>query len=63
VNLQWKDDGDIISNKYLLSFVANIPALGLVKYQIKKDENAMSSLAKTTIYNSEHSFQKYVSCY
>ena len=49
-----------MQSKYILSFVANIPALGLAKYQIKRDENAKSSLATTVVHNSQRSFQKYV---
>lgn len=52
VSLVFKSSNEVASNKYLLSFVADVPALGIAKFQITRDtENGRRSLVKTTFYN------------
>ncbi|XP_066922208.1 alpha-mannosidase 2-like isoform X2 [Clytia hemisphaerica] len=57
VSLLWKDSDNLISSKYLLSFVADIPALGLARYEIKKDDSGQESFATTTTYNTRRSYE------
>ena len=60
VSLVWKEADSIMPNKYLLSFVANIPSLGLSRYQIKVDSVAgKEALATVTAYNTQNSYSKY----
>ena len=52
VSLIFKSSNEVVPNKYVLSFVARIPALGIAKYRIKRDEvNGEKHLAKMTSYN------------
>lgn len=57
VSMLWRSDSEMVSGKYLLSFVADIPALGIVRYQIKKADSGKDSLATTTIYNTQRDFK------
>ena len=59
VSLVWKEADSIMSNKYLLSFVAKIPSLGLSRYEIKIDYvGGKEALAVATAYNTQKSYSK-----
>ena len=52
MSLIWKSSSEVVKNKYLLSFVAEISALGIAKYKIERNtEYGKKYLSKTTTYN------------
>lgn len=51
VNLVWKSSTEVLSNKYEVVFVADIPQLGLARYKVKRVVGGIDGLGTVKTYN------------